>query len=89
MDFPPPLAELIAIIEGLNLSISLGCKIISVESDSLQALIYIKGKEEPRSELGSIVAKIRQLVLAFEGISFNFISRNLNSMLTLLQKKQK
>lgn len=89
MDFTPPMAEMMAIIEGMKLSISLGCNNISVESDNLQTINFINGSSELRNEIGSLVKEIRQLSSAFNIISFSFISRNCNKIADAIAKRAK
>ncbi|KAK3189239.1 hypothetical protein Dsin_028800 [Dipteronia sinensis] len=77
--YQPQIAEALAILEGLQLAISLGFLPAILESDALVGVQAICKKEAPCSEVGIVVNDIL-LFLSQVFISVNFVPRLANKV---------
>lgn len=86
LDYPSPMAELKAILEGLIFAERRGLRQILVEYDCLQATNLISMDVEVRSELGTLVDSIRSLALSFPDIKISYSQRNSNVVADAIAK---
>ncbi|MDV3187737.1 MAG: reverse transcriptase-like protein [Sweet potato little leaf phytoplasma] len=87
MDVKNPIAELIAILEGMKLAKALRCEVVEVESDSVQAVKLILKEQEIWGEVEAVVEEIWQKSLEFSRITFSHISMDVNNVADIIAKK--
>ena len=79
-------AELMALKDGLNLTIDLGILHLEIEMDSLVAVELVKSIITPNAFLSTIVTDCRSLMERFEIYSLKHIFREVNGCADLLVK---
>lgn len=89
VDFPEPLAELRAILEGVILARRLGGVKIIVEFDCSRAVQLASRISESWSEVGTLVEAIWTQAKVFDDFSFRFIPREKNHVADNIAKKAK
>lgn len=87
--FPPPMAELKAIMKGVEFATSLDGSKLIVETDCLQAYNLLSQYSDIWNEIGTLVDNIRRRSLSGEEIVFSFVPRECNSVVDAIAKKAK
>lgn len=80
IDYTPLSAELLAIRECLRLAVRMNVPFVLLESDCLQAIDLIQGKNESWLEVGIWVEDIRDLAKHFSKITFMHVCREGNTL---------
>lgn len=71
-------AEVTAILEGLNWLVSLGCRRVIIESDSMLSVQVIHCDIDYQIEVGHTIDLFRELLHSHEGFSLSFVKRQAN-----------
>lgn len=87
--FPLPMAELKAIMKGVEFASSMGGSKLIVETDCLQTYNLLSQDIEIWNEVGTLVDNIRRRSLSGEEIVFSYVPRECNSIADAIAKRAK
>ncbi|XP_043725560.1 uncharacterized protein LOC122672128 [Telopea speciosissima] len=79
--------ELLAIRDALLLALELGYDNLVVESDSLDAILFVEGSKSPGWEVEDLVVDVTTLRTSFSSVIFSFVPRAMNCVSDALARK--
>lgn len=86
VDLQGPIAELMAILQGIRLAVSIDCEKLLIESNCMVAINLISKKSNCLGEVEVVLEDIWTSTYSFSDISFSHIPRDCNRVADKLAK---